>query len=408
MASAVVSGIDMNRDGIPDILQRNQAAPAVPLSTVAFRGEGFNAAVASYNVQLKAWVDLQVDNRLNQVLPGFEGEVLQSRQESVTLRCLCERLEGQLAAVAEGQARLFGNVENVDEAVESLKAHLGTVEANTCSMWERDASSFSKHMSDLRQRFDKLEATHGAFERTRAQNEELLRRLAEDHMPRRDVGPALRQLEMELKGHSEQFAKSSLLDELGAELRELSSSHSRHKEDISEQRKQAALDIEERLVRTENSLERRITKLEELEPVRGEMEALAQQVLISMDAHKRDAVVRFESFQVTMAEELAAMRQKLLAEMRSELTAAFRSEAAAVTALDERLWLKDQELRQQVDKVASQRARERIAVIERSDSANAFSRAAAIPNGSMLLSGVDIKRDVIADIQRVHVTGLSP
>ncbi|CAE8646709.1 unnamed protein product, partial [Polarella glacialis] len=42
----------------------------------------FDTAVATYGVQLRAWVDLQVDARLAQVLPGLlEGELCAARAD---------------------------------------------------------------------------------------------------------------------------------------------------------------------------------------------------------------------------------------------------------------------------------------------------------------------------------------
>jgi len=189
---------------------------------------------------------------------------------------------------------------------------------------------------------------------------------------------SVRKLQDEVEGYRDKPGKLELTD-LGAALR---AEHS------------------QKIVAETSRLEKRLLELESLQ--------LFEVLNSRVEESKRETDLHFEQFQVRMAEDVLGLQQRLLATMRAELTAAFRSEAAAVTALDEQLWMKDQKLRQQVDKVASQRTKERIAVIERGDpsllksphaSRSASPQRPAAPSASSTknsLGGLHVVNDVPA------------
>ncbi|CAE7647102.1 unnamed protein product, partial [Symbiodinium pilosum] len=78
----------------------------------------YDAAVATYGVQLRAWVDMQVDARLGQLLPNFlEGELESLRVDCAASQdaseAVASRLEAEIRAVADAQAKLLQVVEGM-------------------------------------------------------------------------------------------------------------------------------------------------------------------------------------------------------------------------------------------------------------------------------------------------------
>mmetsp|Transcript_24565 Transcript_24565/g.56663 ORF Transcript_24565/g.56663 Transcript_24565/m.56663 type:complete len:358 (-) Transcript_24565:37-1110(-) len=82
----------------------------------------FDAAVANYSVQLQAWVNLQVDQRLNQVLGNLVNtEVAVHRQEMAASLAAGERLEIEMSAVTDAQAKLLTVIQHHDAAISELR-----------------------------------------------------------------------------------------------------------------------------------------------------------------------------------------------------------------------------------------------------------------------------------------------
>jgi len=82
----------------------------------------FDAAVANYSMQLQAWVNLQVDQRLNQVLSNLVNtEVAVHRNELGIAISMAERLENEMSAVAEAQAKLLAVIQHHDAAISELR-----------------------------------------------------------------------------------------------------------------------------------------------------------------------------------------------------------------------------------------------------------------------------------------------
>lgn len=297
------------------------------------------AAYTKYSMELKTWVDQQVDLHLGHFFQGFDSDLMQARKESSCALSICERLEERLAAVADSQARCISKLDNIENEVGGLKTQLTAYKISSSAMSERDNSTVALNLETLQRCCDKHEA-----DLTRAF--EMMQRLASEAPPRRELDALIalvRQVEREGKErhdgiHGHHTALSLKFEELGGH-------HS---------------NILDRLGRIEG--------IEGLALLRQDVEAFGKQIADHITESKRDEALRAEFLQARIAEDIAASQQKLLTTMRAEMTAAFRSEAAAVTALDEQLWqIKDQQLRQQVDKVANERAKERIAVLGKKD-----------------------------------------
>jgi hypothetical protein len=82
----------------------------------------YDAAVSSYGAQLQAWVHLQVDRRVSQVIGTFvDGDLSNVRHESATALSLAERLEGDVCAVTEAQAKLLNVVQRHEAGISDLR-----------------------------------------------------------------------------------------------------------------------------------------------------------------------------------------------------------------------------------------------------------------------------------------------
>eukprot|EP00929_Paragymnodinium_shiwhaense_P025853 TRINITY_DN1553_c0_g5_i1.p1 TRINITY_DN1553_c0_g5~~TRINITY_DN1553_c0_g5_i1.p1 ORF type:complete len:369 (+),score=115.15 TRINITY_DN1553_c0_g5_i1:88-1194(+) len=101
-----------------------QGAPAAldPLSAAMWRDRNWDVALSEYGDQLRAWVELQVDARIDAVFRGaLDAQLAAARHEAATALTTAGRLEGELAAVAEGQTKLLMVVEGVSEELRQLK-----------------------------------------------------------------------------------------------------------------------------------------------------------------------------------------------------------------------------------------------------------------------------------------------
>lgn len=105
------------------------------------QGRQFDSAVTSYGVQLKNWIDLQVDARLNVVLQGaLNGQMAAFRQESA-------RTSSDMEVLKRTQAQLLSVVENISEEVSRMKSSTATFqmqqqsEIDACRKWVEDSQA---------------------------------------------------------------------------------------------------------------------------------------------------------------------------------------------------------------------------------------------------------------------------
>jgi len=84
-----------------------------------------NAAVRAYGAKLRAWVDMQVDARLQSVLlNGFESELATASRQSGSALATCDRLQSEVAAAADSQSKLLAVVSGMSSEMSSLKLAL--------------------------------------------------------------------------------------------------------------------------------------------------------------------------------------------------------------------------------------------------------------------------------------------
>eukprot|EP00971_Amphidinium_carterae_P320245 6365825-Amphidinium_carterae.1 len=85
----------------------------------------FDSAVTTYSVQLKAWIDLQVDQRLGQVL---DGELAAVRREAANMGT---RAEVEVRSITDSQTKLLAVVEGISEEIGRLKAAITACQLST-------------------------------------------------------------------------------------------------------------------------------------------------------------------------------------------------------------------------------------------------------------------------------------
>lgn len=144
-AEAVMDEVALLEAALREAVERRQAGSMhVDLSHEMSSAKRFDVAVAAYGVQLRAWIDLQVDARLHQVLHScIDNDLMVARQNGSAAVTAVNRLEGELGAVAEAQAKLLAVVEGVSEELSRLK-----VSVSSCS---QSGTSFASSISAVRE-----------------------------------------------------------------------------------------------------------------------------------------------------------------------------------------------------------------------------------------------------------------
>mmetsp|Transcript_94921 Transcript_94921/g.178580 ORF Transcript_94921/g.178580 Transcript_94921/m.178580 type:complete len:446 (-) Transcript_94921:43-1380(-) len=104
-------------------MEARNLTSTVPSPTAPFFRERFDDAVASYGVQLRNWIDMQVDARLSVVLHGvLDGEFMALRQESGAALGAVQQAESEMQVLKGTQAKLLSVVEGISEELARTKA----------------------------------------------------------------------------------------------------------------------------------------------------------------------------------------------------------------------------------------------------------------------------------------------
>jgi len=387
--------------------------------------EGFDRATISYGTQLKAWIDMQVDARLNAVLPSIlDKQVGTLQQESVATIRMYQRLEGELELVKSAQCKLFAVVEGASEEISQLKVqgealaavekimltveelkqsvslrdnghssdlHLGLAEIRRLhdSLHSRHESGFS----ELRLRLSEMEQSHNGIMNRHEKHEGHfsdfhsaigdIRRLQNGLQESHHSGLAeLHRLHGEshdrsLRGSDELSEASASMLAMRKEVSDLISVVQDHEQKLHSWRAEITAEVAQEMRTIGNLQETEAVKSRELRnlqiDVRGDLESVLEGFRSDlMKAAKRvdleECRLEFRELvrelEGATREDLNKQQQRLIAELRAETSTAFRSEAAAVAALDEQLWLTDQRLGQRIDEL-SHSHRETMSVVER-------------------------------------------
>jgi len=300
-------------------------------SVTAHVVDRFDQAVASYGVQLKAWIDVQVDSRLNFVLQGFlEGDLAAVCDESSATLAVVQRMHDEIDVLKNTQAKLLAVVEGISEELARLKtvvaacqlvAQLKTAVSGGGQVREELVAAVEKVMAIV----DDLK---NGVSVSREQDIEWAERLAATE----SVVEDFRRL------HEKHEASFGDLTRLHNEA------FGRHQRSTGE-----LISAVETLVDMKQDLSGFMAMVRRLE---DRFQTVRAEVTAEVREEVREDVRRLvDDSQVRLGEDLVAFQEQLIAELRAETKAAFRSEAAAVAALDEQLWLTDQRLGQRIDEL---------------------------------------------------------
>lgn len=124
---------------------RGYASTATSPNAGVFR-ERFNDAVAVYGVQLKGWIDMQVDARLNLVLrDALARELMAWRQENAATIAGVQQAEADMEVLKGTQAKLLAVVEGISEELARTKAAVSALQLGT----QLDMTAMSKREVDF-------------------------------------------------------------------------------------------------------------------------------------------------------------------------------------------------------------------------------------------------------------------
>lgn len=380
-ASPKCGGPTLEVSGADRDVEDFRFAPSLGSSFGAHCPERLDLATANYAVQLKAWIDLHVDQRLRHVLHGvLESELASMQQERLSPFGLAREAEAELGRLKGTQAKLLSVVQGISEevAVLSRQSSLSSSQKRLTTVEELQVGICSADARTLREECELREAE--IWRDVRGELDQEMRRLRaeiSENLPRAELGTELQQLRAELEQavsrRLEPLERAGLAEAVLAVQRDVASFS------------QAAQESDARFAAWRAELKAEVSdEIRHMDSMRQVGGALHSQVSQELEDLKAEVV---------------AIQRRLVSELRAETTAAFRSEAAAVAALDEQLWLTDQRLGQRIDELARAH-RDTVTIIETCDAGPAASLPAPslpeqLPAGSTLrgcLDGVDCQR----------------
>mmetsp|Transcript_9105 Transcript_9105/g.20251 ORF Transcript_9105/g.20251 Transcript_9105/m.20251 type:complete len:562 (+) Transcript_9105:52-1737(+) len=366
-AQAVLGEVSMLEAALRDASIRKRGNAVEESST------RYDSAVTMYSVQLKAWIDLQVDQRLSQVL---EGELQLIRKEAANAIAVGSRAEVEVRSITEAQTKLLAVVEGISEEIGRLKAAVAACQLS--AQLHTAASSASHHNEDtvlavekatialeeLRHSVNAIQAQDNATAAELGRHEVAiaeLRRLQDHHFQR--YGGEITEATGALKGTKRE------VNELVGLVQRLENRFAAWRSEVADelrgvdQRRRAELtahgDLETRLAEELSTLQRRLaTELRSEISASLHKDGLTQGELHSaLEESKRDMkrlISEAQGHSEVELREIARSQNRQISDLRAEITAAFKSEASAVAALDEQIWLTDQRLGQRIDELVHQ------------------------------------------------------
>jgi len=353
---------------------------------VPLHPEQFDNAVATYGMQLRSWIELQVEACLSKLLQGVDGEIIALRQEVLSVMGVCEHMDSQVLALSESQVEMDRRLEVVLEESAKIKGALASCHDNVHAMLENHGSNWAMHVAELRKKHDQQAGHISDFQHRHREYVDAFQRHSSDIS---EVHDRLHGLRGDLENHVNAVEQLERTFTLRHE--EVSSGHVEQFRLFEETHQKDFNNAREKLL----ALEQQLSAFSVESNARLQTLAPHDHVQRQLDESRCHLNKRIDELQACLLEDvktrvttqdLVSMQQKLLARMRAEMTAAFRSEAEAVTALDDQFLFKEQLLRQRLDKAENLKARERIAVIERGGSNEDFSSDAIPAEGSTVLA----------------------
>mmetsp|Transcript_68668 Transcript_68668/g.128110 ORF Transcript_68668/g.128110 Transcript_68668/m.128110 type:complete len:550 (-) Transcript_68668:97-1746(-) len=366
-AQAVLGEVSVLEAALRDASARKRAN-----ATMEECSTRFDSAVTVYSVQLKAWIDLQVDQRLGQVL---DGELAAVRREAANAVGAGTRAEVEVRSITEAQTKLLDVVSGISEEIGRLKAAITACQLSTqlhtaAGMGSQNEDTVmavekaTTALEELRLSVNTIQVQDNATAAELGRHDvaiQELRRLTEHHFQRynselTDATGAMKGTKREVNELITLVQRmenrfTSWRAEVAEELR---SHEERRRTELT-----AHGGLENRLAEEFSTLQRRLAA-----ELRGEMTAALQKeaftqsdLQMALDETKREMRRLVSEAQGRNEDELREMsrgQHRQISDLRVEISAAFKSEASAVAALDEQLWLTDQRLGQRIDELVHQ------------------------------------------------------
>lgn len=381
-------------------MDRRCSAPRGPAQSLDMvPNHKFDAEVVAYGVKLREWIDLQVDARLREILPGFvEAEFAAVHQDGASALSTVERLGGEMGALAEAQSKLLqlvdgfsqelGRVKSTaasctalqgsshaanEEALATVEQLMGTVEELKRKVRQDEAAASKQlttheaQIADLREWQERHEGTVSSLQRAHDEAQlPSMRRQHERHEAAiTELQHAHRELSIsrdETKGSQEQVAcmahqlrdlesrftavRSELASRVTDEIQAVAHSSKAECTGLADLAQQLSTALNSQLEFTAKTQ----TRFESL--TREVNKCISQADVLSVAEESRQGLRSIRERQLQFEETLKSTMQRQIEELHEEMTMAFRSEATAVAALDEQLWLTDQRLGQRIDELA--------------------------------------------------------
>mmetsp|Transcript_122494 Transcript_122494/g.225745 ORF Transcript_122494/g.225745 Transcript_122494/m.225745 type:complete len:629 (+) Transcript_122494:51-1937(+) len=329
----------------------------------------FGTAVAAYGVQLKSWVDHQVELCLGQQLQGLDVQVMAAREGFVSLE----------AQLKKAQSEMHSRLDGLMQELADTKASASEQHASNKAMLESESSNWVWQLKEMQRKhtehetaMSRLQQKHLDLEQSHKDVSDVLWRHQQDH------SDGIVKVQRELEIHRDKVLEmetvtTTRLRELGDSHLEktssLEASHATQQETFSQTHNRLSK-LEEIFAgftrqhgELESSLSARFDAHLERHSLAGNIESLQKsleenrfqvKLLAERSAESLDAAM--EALQARTRESLEALQVKLQRAFRAELTAAFRSEADTVAMLDHQLWQKE---RLDLMKLHDLKARER-------------------------------------------------
>eukprot|EP00811_Abedinium_folium_P006708 NODE_16185_length_1008_cov_1.434733.p1 GENE.NODE_16185_length_1008_cov_1.434733~~NODE_16185_length_1008_cov_1.434733.p1 ORF type:complete len:321 (-),score=117.78 NODE_16185_length_1008_cov_1.434733:46-1008(-) len=283
----------------------------------------FDTAVAQYGVQLRAWVDLQVDARLSQVLRDLVGvEFAGARQDCDALRDLVTgeligarqhvddameatlRVKAEVSSLTESQSRMLVVIQGISEELGRMKEAIADCQELNATTVAAEESQKDRDITSRLTRHDEvlqdMERLHGQHESAVADLQDASGALVET---RREVGDLV-QVVQELEQRLAEWREAATAE---AGLHQSKLSH-----------------LEQDLAKAATVYEDLETRVEAL---RNDVATAAseQDLESRMRDSRQDLRTQIEESNSRLSEDLVAHHQKLISKLRGETNAAFRS-----------------------------------------------------------------------------------
>lgn len=325
-----------------------------PYSPSSPTADGLEAAELVYGLQLKAWIDMQVDTRINMIQNVIESKLAAVDQDCVAALDGTNTLSAELEVVKGAQARLVSVAQDMSDELTHLKEKVGKeaiiVDRVTRLLEETRQSMLTKEQGQMLVEYvtshenDLSEVKQGLLDCQNAISD--LKAAQIEASPPTEVSELIQQLEQ-----SQSVWHADLRAEVSEELSALKTAMKSSKAtlvDASFKETRLEIDLAER---------RRQRQIEDLrKQLDGEFDALQRDIKdlrhSSAETIDQNRSIKEQLLEIReSSQELNSAAKRQLQDLHSEVQDAFKNEAEAVASLDRNLWRTARQLGTRIDEL---------------------------------------------------------